>query len=235
MFSSTAVDPTQPIEPDIARDGEIFNVWTLDLENGELRQYTDTATGNVNPIMLASPGDGEPDQIAFITYYKSEYGLHTVERDEPLFVVATTDFGSAGPVIDFQAPLTHTLIQDNARRKGAFEKLFLEGRPPLNIGMTSNGDFLGGTQITFTDVLGDQQFSVLAYSVSQYRTLGFTYANLAGRMQFQLTGYSQDRSVLLRVQPWACVRPRARVPQPRRRPGCPDHTRWLGVRHLPVR
>ena len=193
VFSSTAVDPTQPIEPDIARDGEIFNVWTLDLENGELRQYTDTATGNVNPIILASPGDGEPDQIAFITYYKSEYGLHTVERDEPLFVVATTDFGSAGPVIDFQAPLTHTLIQDNARRKGAFEKLFLEGRPPLNIGMTSNGDFLGGTQITFTDVLGDQQFSVLAYSISQYRTLGFTYANLAGRMQFQLTGYSQDQ------------------------------------------
>ena len=193
VFSSTAVDPSQPIEPSVARDSEIFNVWTLDLENGELRQYTDTATGNVNPILLAAEEDGQPDRIAFITYYKSEYGLHTIDRDEPLYTATTTDFGSPGPVIDFQAPLTHTFIQDNSRQKGAFEKLFLEGRPPVNVGMTSNGDVLGGTQITFTDVLGDQQFSMLAYSVSQFRTLGVSYTNLAGRMQFALQGYSQEQ------------------------------------------
>ena len=139
-----------------------------------------------------SAEDGEADQIAFITYYKSEYGLHTVERREPLQILTTTDFGGPGPIIDFQAPLTHTFIEDNSRQKGAFENLFLEGRPPLNVGLTSNGDFLGGTQITFTDVLGDQQFSVLAYSVSQYRTLGVSYANLAGRMQFALQGFSQS-------------------------------------------
>ncbi len=193
VFSSTAVDPGRPIEPDVARDGEIFNVWTLDVENGELRQYTDTATGNVNPIVLAAEDDGEPDRIAFITYYKSEYGLHTIERDEPVHTASTEDFGGPGPVIDFQAPLTHALIGDNARRKGAFENLYLEGRPPITVGMTSNGDFLGGTQITFTDVLGDQQFSMLAYSVSTYRTLGFSYANLAGRLQFALQGYTQDQ------------------------------------------
>ena len=193
VFSSTAVDPSDPIEPEVARDGEIFNVWTLDLENGELRQYTDTATGNVNPVLIAPEEDGEPDRFAFITYYKSEYGLHTVEREEPIFTAVTSDFGTGGgPVIDFQAPLTHTLIGENARQKGAFENMFLEGRPPLNVGMTSNGDFLGGTQITFADVLGDQQFSLLAYSVMQYRTLGVSYANLAGRMQFAVQGFSQQ-------------------------------------------
>ncbi|MCE2543585.1 MAG: DPP IV N-terminal domain-containing protein [Acidobacteria bacterium] len=193
VFSSTAVDPSDPIEPEVARDGEIFNVWTLDLENGELRQYTDTSTGNVNPVLIAPEEDGEPDRFAFITYYKSEYGLHTVEREEPIFTAVTSDFGTGGgPVIDFQAPLTHTLIGENARQKGAFENMFLEGRPPLNVGMTSNGDFLGGTQITFADVLGDQQFSLLAYSVMQYRTLGVSYANLAGRMQFAVQGFSQQ-------------------------------------------
>ena len=65
VFSSTAVDPSQPIDPDVARDGEIFNVWTLDVENGELRQYTDSATGNVNPIVLAAGGgrSGRPDRL----------------------------------------------------------------------------------------------------------------------------------------------------------------------------
>ena len=194
VFASTAVDPSSPIDPDVARDGEIFNVWTLDLENGSLQQYTDTATGNVNPVLIASEEEGEPDRFAFITYYKSEYGLHTVEREEPVFEALTSDFGSGGgPVIDFQAPLTHTLIGANQREKGAFENMFLEGRPPVNVGMTSAGDFLGGTQITFADVLGDQQFSVLAYSVMQYRTLGLSYANLAGRMQFALQGYSQQQ------------------------------------------
>ena len=194
VFASTAVDPGSPIDPEVARDGEIFNVWTLDLENGELNQYTDTATGNVNPVLIAPDEDGGPDRFAFITYYESEYGLHTVEREEPVFTAVTSDFGSAGgALIDFQAPLTHTLIGANARQKGAFENMFLEGRPPINVGMTSAGDFLGGTQITFADVLGDQQFSLLAYSVMQYRTLGLSYANLAGRLQFAVQGYSQQQ------------------------------------------
>ena len=194
VFASTAIDPAQPIDPDVARDGEIFNIWTLDLEHGELRQFTDTATGNLNPIMIR-PGDdeGPEERIAFITYYESEYGLHSVARDQPLYTAQAEEFGTPGPVIDFQAPLTHTLIRANARRKGAFEKLFLEGRPPLNFGVTSSGDVLGGTSITFTDVLGDQQLSLLAYSVSTYRTFGASYANLAGRLQFALQGYSQEQ------------------------------------------
>ena len=43
-------------------------------------------------------------------------------------MAATADFGAPGPIIDFQAPLSHTLIAENKRRKGAFEKLFLDGR-----------------------------------------------------------------------------------------------------------
>ena len=50
-----------------------------------------------------------------------------------------------GPIIDFQAPLQHTLVPDNKRKKGTFEKMFLEGRPPVNVGVTSSGDIFGGT------------------------------------------------------------------------------------------
>ena len=59
VFASTAVDPSQPIDTNVARDGEIFNIWTLDLENGELRQYTDTLTGKRQPGSgLARRGPG---------------------------------------------------------------------------------------------------------------------------------------------------------------------------------
>jgi len=189
VFSSTAVDPLTPVDPDIAANGDIFNIWTLDLRNGELRQYTDTATGNVSTIVL--PGEND-DRIGFVTYFKGEYGIHTIIRDQPLYSASATDFGGPGPNIDFQAPLTHTLVAANARRKGQFEKMFLDGTPPINVGMTNSGDLLGGTAISFSDVLGDQNFNFMAYSISQYRTLSGSYVNLSSRFQYAIQGYSQD-------------------------------------------
>jgi hypothetical protein len=190
VFPSTATDPAQPIEPDVARNGNIYNLWTLSLKTGELKQYTDALTGNLSPVVLK---EGNNDRVAFVTYYKNEYGLHVLERREPLNQAASADFGSPGPVIDFQAPLTHTLVAENQKKKGRFEKMFLEGRPPVAVGVTSGGDFFGGTQIAFTDVLGDQQFTMFAASVSQYRTLSFGWLNLERRFQYALQGYSQTQ------------------------------------------
>jgi hypothetical protein len=190
VFSSTAIDPALPIEPAVAKNGNIYNIWTLDLRNGELRQYTDALGGNLSAIVL---NQGNTNKIAFVTYYKGEYGLHTLDRKEPLHTAASADFGAPGPIVDFQAPLQHTLVKQNARRKKPFEKMFLEGRPPVNVGVTSNGDVFGGSQISFGDVLGDQQFNVFVASIAQYRTMSGTYVNLAHRFQFALQGYSQTQ------------------------------------------
>jgi hypothetical protein len=190
VFPSTAVDPNEPIDPEVARNGNIYNIWTLNLKNGELKQYTDTLTGNVSPIVLR---DQKPAKIAFVTYYKGEYGIHTLPREEPLHTVASADFGAPGPIIDFQAPISHSLVKSNIKSKGTFEKLFLEGRPPVNVGVTSGGDLFGGTQVTFTDVLGDKQFNLFASSVSQYRTMSFSYTNLSRRLQYAIQAYSQTQ------------------------------------------
>lgn len=191
VFTSTAMDPAEPITPDVARNGNIHNIWTLDLRTNELLQYTDALGGNYSPVVL-NTADGAP-RIAFLAFYKGEYSLHTLERREPLARAETADFGAPGPVIDFQAPMTHTLVADNKRKKGRFEKMFLDGRPPVNLGVTSGGDFFGGTQISFSDVLGDQQFNLFAASISQYRTMSLTYLNLERRFQYAVQGYSQTQ------------------------------------------
>jgi len=191
IFSSTATNPEVPLDPDVARNGNIYNLWTLNLETNELRQFTDAVTGNVSPVVLRA--DAARPQIAFVSYYKGDYGLHVLDRPDPIETVASDDFGSPGPVIDFQAPLTHTLVADNAKPKGRFEKMFLDGRPPVNLGVTSGGDVFGGTAISFTDVLGDQQFNLFAASVSQYRTLSVSYLNLERRFQYALQGFSNTQ------------------------------------------
>lgn len=192
VFPSTAIDPdnTEELDSTVARNGNIYNIWTLNLKNGELRQYTDALTGNLSPVVLK---EGKTNKIAFVTYFKGEYGVHTLARQEPVTTVASSEFGEPGPVIEFQPPLNHTLIRSNQRKKGTFEKLFLEGRPPVNVGVTSGGDVFGGSQVTFTDVLGDQQFNLFAASISQYRTLSFSYINLARRLQYAAQAFSQTQ------------------------------------------
>ena len=190
VFGSTATDPAVPLEPEVARNGNILNIWTLDLKTGELRQYTDAVGGNWSPIVL---NEGKTNRIAFISYFKNEYSIRTLERKEPLHTAASADFGGPGPIIDFQAPLQHTLVKDNQRKKGTFEKMFLEGRPPVNVGVTNSGDLFGGTQVSFGDVLGDKQVNFFAASISQYRSLSLSYVDLSRRFQFALQGYSQTQ------------------------------------------
>ena len=191
VFSSTATDPGKPIDADVARNGSIYNIWTLGLKTGQLRQFTDTLGGNTSAVVL-NTGRAEP-RIAFVSYYKGEYELHTLDRLEPTVTATSADFGAPGPIVDFQAPLSHTLVADNKRRKGTFEKLFLDGRPPVNLGVTSGGDVFGGSAVSFTDVLGDKQFNLYAASISQYRTLSLSYLNLARRFNYALQGYSQTQ------------------------------------------
>jgi hypothetical protein len=191
VFSSTATDPAQPTEAEVSRNGNIYNIWTLNLKTGQLRQYTDALGGNTSAVVL-NQGRGEP-RIAFVGYYKGEYELHVLDRRDPIVTAASSDFGAPGPIIDFQAPLSHTMIAQNKRRKGAFEKLFLDGRPPVNVGVTSSGDVFGGSAVTFSDVLGDKQFNLYAASISQYRTLSFSYLNLARRFNYAVQAYSQTQ------------------------------------------
>ncbi|MBI3264503.1 MAG: BamA/TamA family outer membrane protein [Acidobacteria bacterium] len=191
VFSSTATNPLQPIEPEVARNGNIYNLWTLNLKNGELKQYTDAVGGILSPIVMQEGADKR--HIVFVTYNKGDFGLHTLDKMEPIVQAASSDFGAPGPIIDFQAPLSHTLVAGNKRKKRAFEKLFVDGRPPVNVGVTSGGDVYGGSQISFADVLGDQRFDLFASSVAQYRSLAFSYLNLSRRLQYAMQAFSQTQ------------------------------------------
>jgi hypothetical protein len=188
VFASTAMDPAEPIEPEVARDGNIYNIWTLSLKDGRLRQYTDTLGGTFSTVVVKDE-TGSP-RVAFISYYKTEWGLHMLERGEPVATALAADFG--GPTeIDFQPPLSHTIVEDNVRTKGTFENMYMDGRPPVNVGVTSGGDIFGGSAMTVSDVLGDQQFSFYAASVSRYRTMSLSYTNLSRRLNWAVQGYSQ--------------------------------------------
>jgi hypothetical protein len=189
VFPSTATDPNLALEAEVARNGATYNLWTLDLENGELDQWTDALGGNFSPVVLK---DGTATKIAFVSYYKGEYGLHMFDRKDPLLKANAADFGAPGPVIDFQAPLTHTFLADNKKKKGGWSTLSLDGRPAISLGVTSGTDLFGGTTLSFTDVLGERGISLYAASMSQYRQMAVAVMNQGHRFQYAVQGYWYD-------------------------------------------
>jgi outer membrane protein assembly factor BamA len=61
------------------------------------------------------------------------------------------------------------------------------------VGVTSGGDFFGGTQVALTDVLGDQNFLFTAVSVRELRSYDGTYINLAKRFHYGLSVFDTTR------------------------------------------
>ena len=76
--------------------------------------------------------------------------------------------------------------------------MFLEGRPPVNVGVTSDGDVFGGTAISFADVLGDQQFNMFVASIAQYRTFSPRLRQPVAALPVRPAGLLAD-AVLLRA------------------------------------
>src|SRR3954451_24074597 len=95
VFPSTATDPSVPLSPEVVKNGNIYNIWTLNLKNGELKQYTDALGGNVSPVALRD--ENHQQKVAFVTYYKGEYGIHALPQKEALHTVASADFGQPAP------------------------------------------------------------------------------------------------------------------------------------------
>ena len=165
-------------------DDGIYNLRSLNLKTGVIRQFTDAMGGNMAPAPLKT---AQGERVGFITYFKGEYLLYTLDPSEPVKEVEQTVSSAPSDIVDFQPDVTHQVVAENKRRKRLFEGLYLEGRPPLNVGFTSNGDFFGGSQVAMTDVLGDQTFIFTASSVRDYRNYQAQYANLSSRLNWGVT------------------------------------------------
>ncbi len=141
-------------------DDDIYNLRSLDLETGDIIQYTDVLGGNFSPSIVNDPKSNE-EVLLFTSYYKGNYGLYRLPMDEPVKeITADMIVRTEGPVIDFVPPVSHQIISENKRKKGTFEKFFVDGAPPIAVGVTSGGDFFGGSGISFSDVLGRSELHV---------------------------------------------------------------------------
>jgi WD40-like Beta Propeller Repeat len=169
-------------------DDDIYNLRSLDLRTGAVKQYSDVLGGNMTPAPLAGRG---ADRLAFISYLKGSYDLHTKETSEVTREIEQDVRVAAEGQVDFVPDVVHQVVPENKRRKGKFEGLRLEGRPPIDLGVTSGGDFFGGTQVALTDIMQDHTFLLTILSVRGYRIYDGQYVNLSRRFQYGLQGFDR--------------------------------------------
>ena len=173
-------------------DDGIFNVRTLDIETGDIVQYTPMSSAATSRRASSPTPDTGADTLLFTSYHKGNWGLYRLAMDEPVREMTADQIARTdGPVIDFVPNVNHQVISENKREKTRFERLFLDGPPPIQAGVTSDGDFFGGSAISFSDVLGDDRFSFTAYSVRSFRVYDVQYANLASRLQYAVEAHDR--------------------------------------------
>ena len=76
----------------------------LDLRTGAVRQYTDALGGNTAPAPIHG---ASATRVGFISYFKGEYRLQSIELTEPMKEVDQEVQVASEDLVDFQPDVTH--------------------------------------------------------------------------------------------------------------------------------
>ena len=198
--------PTSEITPSFTRDGKrilyasddnkegIFNLYSLDLESGEVKQFTDVVGGFFHP--QDRPTTASKDTAVASTFYKGRFRLFEVDITKPLKVIAPEERASdIGELHPFEPPLKLT-VDDSEKRSDPKKTYHVESAPVVGVGVANDGTVFGDASIIFSDLLGDDRFWVYITSVAEFQNIDLGYVNLDSRLQYNYR-FSDYRDFIL--------------------------------------
>ncbi|MDH4257822.1 MAG: hypothetical protein OEV50_03345, partial [Candidatus Aminicenantes bacterium] len=185
----TIVPHFSPDSKEVYFSGDIrgaYNIYSLNLETGEQKRYTDVRTGNFFPVPLPN----EPQKIVFCSFNKGALQLFMSEFEGE--VEKTVAFDEKAPEEEFEKfePLVSLEInEEKIKSHKGLGKLYLTGRPPIDTYIASDGSIFGGSALSFSDILGDYTLYAMAYQVRTFRSYLFSYINQKKRFQFSTSAF----------------------------------------------
>jgi len=185
---------TTDVQPSFSRDGkriyyssdaggnDIFNIYSLDLETGEVKQYTDLISGSLSPREL--PEKDGARRLVTTAYGEGRFRLFTVDLGQ---VVEDTQPGERlqepAEVVPFKPSLQLTLDESEKRPYDKL-KFHLESQPAVLVGVASDGTVIGDAYLLFADLLGDHRIWVYTQAVASYTNIDVGYVDLKHRLQW---------------------------------------------------
>lgn len=181
------------IQPSFSREGKkvyfssdrgqdgIFNIYSLNLESGQITKYTDVVAGAFHPVQMADI-DGK-EYLTFVAMFKGTFRLYRMELSGVVETFQPEDEGIPPQEIEpFKPPLSLSLDEEE---KGLYKKLKWDIQvPEVTIGVANDGSILSNADILFTDLLGDHRIHARFYSVRSFANLDVQYLNLKHRYNY---------------------------------------------------
>ncbi len=165
---------------------EAFNIYSVDLTNGEVRRYTDVWTGNFFP----SPHPTDPEKLFFSSFNKGSYQIFSarlpgVVEDR----VSFAELKNLENVPSFRPLLSLDIDEKKVESYTGIKKLYIAQRPPLDLIVSTDGSIYGGAALGFGDILGDHNYQVVIYQARGFRSYFFSYLNQRSRFQIMPSLY----------------------------------------------
>jgi hypothetical protein len=159
-----------------------YNIFSLNLDTGELLQFTDVVGGCFTPVVVT--GKEEKERLIFSSYYKGRWRLYITTTDKPIGsgekTLIPTEPLLAGERTGFVPPVEVALDPDNFQDHGGF-RLFIDD-VQVNAGVTSDQTFVSRSVIFMSDMLGNRRFIAALDSVSTFSNFDFIYLDLSRRL-----------------------------------------------------
>jgi hypothetical protein len=172
---------TPPVDP---TNFASYNIYSLNLENGDLLQYTDVVGGVFTPVVFT--GKGNKERMVFASYYKMKWQLFSAPTDKPLHPAEKTTLPSA-PIeassrTAFQPPVEVAIDPEKIEESRGF-KLFVDD-VEVNAGVSSDQLLVSRSVIYMSDMLGNRRFIAALDSVSSFSNFDFLYFDLQHRLNW---------------------------------------------------
>ena len=167
---------------------DAFNIYSLSLDSGELQRYTDVRTGNFFPIPLPNV----PNAVVFSSFNKGAFQIFKSERTgQPEGTLQFTEFKPEEQerATRFEPVVTLEIEKDKIQAYKGMGQLYLMARPPLDAIVSTDGSIYGGSAVTFSDLMGDYNFSLVVYQVRSFRSYYFAFINQKSRIQWMANAY----------------------------------------------
>jgi len=177
------------VQPAYSRDGQtiyfssdrgeygVFNIYSLDLATGDVRQYTDVVGGCFTPEEIAER-DGEKN-LVFTSYFSGTFRLYRMPLAEPEATIEISErLDEPIEAEPFEPPLT---LRVNDELKNPYKLKWDIEAPYIEVGVTGDGTFLSNIAVQFSDLLGNHRIQVSVATVSNFASYRGQYLNFKHR------------------------------------------------------
>jgi hypothetical protein len=167
----------------------IYNIFSINLENGETSNYTNVVGGCFSPTLLI--GRDGAERLVFSAYYKRRFTLYVTDAKKPFHKLPDLNPAPspAGPttIAPYQSPIEVSIDPEKIDKKPS-RKLTIEDAS-VNVGYGTDQTFLSNTYIVFGDNLGDRKLIASIQSVSSFVDYQAAYVDLSKRLQKGIQGF----------------------------------------------